>query len=188
MQQEKDLDVLSEQEIFDWLTTPELSEAERLSEARAMQETVAVMAWAVPPSAPSVSLRTRLLERVAQAAPPKVSDAKPFVSPALLSVRADEGKWREISSGIEFKKLFVDKTSDLLTGLYRLAPGASIEAHRHRGHEQTYILQGDCRVGDLVFGPGDFHCATSGSTHESLSTENGTLLLIMSPLEYEAVV
>ncbi len=185
--QEKDRDILSEQEIFDWLTTPELSQAERQGEARAMQETVAVMAWAVPTVSPSVSLRSRLLERVAQNAAPVDSEAKPFISPALLSVRSDEGNWRDIKPGVQFKKLFVDKTNDLLTGLYRLAPGVTIEAHRHRGHEQTYILEGDCRVGELTFGPGDFHCATSGSTHETLSTENGTLLLIMSPLEYEAV-
>ena len=187
MQQEKDLDALSEQEIFDWLTTTELSEAERISETRAMQETVAVMAWAVPQVEPAPALRSRLLQRVAQEADPAVAE-KPFVSPALLSIRADEGKWRELSPGIEFKKLFVDKTNDLLTGLYRLAPGATIEAHRHRGHEQTYILQGDCRVGDLMLGAGDFHCAQAGSTHDTLSTVNGTLLLIMSPLEYEAVV
>jgi anti-sigma factor ChrR (cupin superfamily) len=114
-------------------------------------------------------------------------DAKPFVAPAPLSVRANEGEWRELAPGIEFKKLFVDKANDALTGLYRLAPGATIEAHRHRGHEQTYILQGDCRVGDLAFGPGDFHCAPAGTEHEALSTDNGVLLLIMSPLEYEAI-
>lgn len=187
MQEEKEPDILSGQEIFDWLTTPELSEAERQGEARLIQETAAVMAWAVPVVEPSASLRSRLLAKVAQEAAPTPQEMKPFVSPALLSVRADEGKWREIGPGIEFKKLFVDKTKDILTGLYRLAPGATIEAHRHRGHEQTYILQGDCRVGDLAFGPGDFHCAPAGSQHETLSTVNGTLLLIMSPLEYEAI-
>jgi anti-sigma factor ChrR (cupin superfamily) len=179
--QENNLDVLSEQEIYNWLTTPELSEPERHSELRAIQETVADLAWAVPMVNPPASLRERLLARVA------AEKAAPFVSPALLSVRSDEGEWREIAPGVEFKKLFVDKAKDLLTGLYRLAPGATIEAHRHRGHEQTYILEGDCRVGDLMLGAGDFHCAQAGSLHETLSTVNGTLLLIMSPLEYEAV-
>jgi anti-sigma factor ChrR (cupin superfamily) len=127
-------------------------------------------------------LRERLLARVAEE-----EAAKPFVAPALLSVRANEGKWREISPGVWFKKLFVDKKNDLLTGLYRLAPGAIIEPHRHRGCEQTYILEGDCRVGNQTFGPGDYHCAPAGSTHDILSTVNGALLLIMSPLGYEAV-
>ena len=180
MQHENSFDIFDEQAFQDWATEDLAGE----NEAAVWRGTVAALAFAVPQGAPSAGLRERLLAGVA--APRDVE--KPFVSPALLSVRSDEGNWREILPGVQFKKLFVDKKNDTLTGLYRLAPGATIEAHRHRGYEQTYILEGDCRVGEMVFGAGDFQCAPANSAHETLSTVNGTLLLIMSPLGYEAVV
>ena len=182
MQHENSFDIFDEQAFQDWATEDLAggTEAARAAEVGAWRETAAALALVAPQCAPSAGLRERLLAGVA-------ADAKPFVSPALLSVRSDAGRWREISPGVQFKKLFVDKANDLLTGLYRLAPGATIESHRHRGCEQTYILEGDCRVGEMIFGAGDFHCAPSGSVHDALSTVNGTLLLIMSPLGFEAL-
>jgi anti-sigma factor ChrR (cupin superfamily) len=66
-----------------------------------------------------------------------------------------------------------------------MLPGTSLPAHRHIGAEQLYILEGDCQVHGEVLGPGDFHLAESDTVHESTSTVNGTMFLLIGPQAYE---
>jgi len=107
---------------------------------------------------------------------------------ALLTVPANEGMWEETGiNGITTKRLFVDKKNDSVTMLVRMPPGASYPRHHHGGVEQCYVLEGDIRVGDLVFHAGDYQCAVADSIHGVQSTENGCLLFIISSLHDEVL-
>ena len=44
--------------------------------------------------------------------------------------------------GIEMKILFQDKSSGLLTALFRWQPGTALPLHEHVEIEQTYVLSG----------------------------------------------
>lgn len=69
--------------------------------------------------------------------------------------------------GIEMKILFQDKSSGLLTALFRWEPGTALPLHEHVEVEQTYVLsgsivddKGEVREGDFVWRPkGNRHLA-----------------------------
>lgn len=103
----------------------------------------------------------------------------------INSVRADQGEWEQMLEGVMVKTLHQDETTGLRTSLVRMSPGARLPAHRHIGVEQFYILEGDCHVQGELLGPGDFHIAESNTVHDSTSTVNGTLFLLIGPKGYE---
>jgi anti-sigma factor ChrR (cupin superfamily) len=105
----------------------------------------------------------------------------------FMSVRASEREWQEISEGIQIERLFVDPVSGLQTSLVKMAAGTRLPAHRHRGVEQFFILEGDCVVNGELLGPGDYHRAESGSVHEVTYTEFGTMFLLVAPESWEIV-
>lgn len=186
MQSETVWDALGENALDAWaaeLGPDERHRKNQIMTARALRETVAALAWAVPEVAPSPQLRERLLQRVANTKKPS---APPVVAP-LLTVRATEDSWCEVTLGIRAKRLFVDPTNGQITALYRFAPGAELGSHRHSGHEQCYVLEGDFDINGEHFGPGDFHCATPQSIHSTVRTKHGALVLIVSPAGYEPI-
>jgi anti-sigma factor ChrR (cupin superfamily) len=107
-------------------------------------------------------------------------------APGFLVVRAGEGRWRPTDdAGVSFKILYADRERGTLTTLVRMEPGARIGPHRHRGVEQCLVLEGDVRSGSVGMKAGDFNCSMPGSVHEELVTDDGALLLIVSPEHYE---
>ena len=103
----------------------------------------------------------------------------------MITLRADEGEWVEISSGVLVKLLFTDEANSTVTTLVRLKPGAKMESRLHRNLEQWYVLEGEFWVGSQKLGPGDFYIAMPGSNNNVMTTEKGTLSLIVSPSRYE---
>jgi predicted ChrR family anti-sigma factor len=104
----------------------------------------------------------------------------------MFNAPASEGRWEQTGvAGVEVRRLFVDRTSDRVTMLVRMAAGSSYPGHRHGGAEECYVLQGDLRVGDLHMRAGDYQRAKGGSRHPVQTTEGGCLLLITSSLHDE---
>lgn len=157
--------------------------------AIAFQATVGALAFSPAEATPSPAVRENLSALLAEEGKTKPSDAhfRPSVPPQFLTMRADEGEWREAAAGILVKQLFVDEKAKTVTSLFKLLPGTQIPKHRHHGIEQCYIIEGDFHADDKVLGPGDFHCAMSGSTHKPVYTVNGALVLIVSSEGYEVV-
>lgn len=120
---------------------------------------------------PPPRLRDALLERIAAA--------------RVLSVKAGQGEWEQMMEGVFVKTLHVDAATAIRTSLVRMLPGTNLPAHRHTGVEQIYILEGDCQVHGERLGPGDFHRADADTIHESTSTVNGTMFLLIGPERYE---
>jgi anti-sigma factor ChrR (cupin superfamily) len=81
----------------------------------------------------------------------------------------------------------MDNSSGLATSLVRMRAGTSLPRHRHRGVEQFFVIEGDCRVHGEKLGPGDYHRAETGSVHESTYTLDGTLFLLVAPDSYEVL-
>jgi mannose-6-phosphate isomerase-like protein (cupin superfamily) len=109
-------------------------------------------------------------------------DAMTSPAAGAVSIRVDEGGWTRLVHGIDRKLLFTDPASGTETFLLRFAPGAWLPAHAHRLCEQCLMLEGDVRIGDETFGPGDFHAVPAGTPHPAIVSESGALVLIVGEI------
>ena len=151
-------------------------------ELAAYESIVAELALSAPPQAPAPSLRTKLLGRVATL--DANGNAEPVARPSF-SVRVDEGKWRQTGPGVSVKKLFTDGERGTITSLVRMMPGTSIPRHRHHGTEEIIVLEGDCRVNGQIHTPGDYRNCVAGTVDSAVTTEGGTLFLMIAPERME---
>ncbi|MEW6130004.1 MAG: cupin domain-containing protein [Acidobacteriota bacterium] len=108
-------------------------------------------------------------------------------SPALLTIRKDEGEWLTVSEGVFVKPIFQNPDRGTSTYLIKMSPGTNIERHRHSGFEECMMIEGDFHVDGKVLGPGDYHCASPGSIHDRPYTETGTLFLVVASARYESL-
>lgn len=153
-------------------------------EVAAFNAVLAALALGEAEQSPPATARQKLLARIAAETEAEAERA-PHRDAQFLNLRAAEGRWREVGPGVQVKQLFKDHVQGTVTRLLRLAPGAQVPRHRHCGAEQCYILEGDFHFNELRLGPGDFHVALPGSTHETISSEVGALVLIVAPENYE---
>ena len=138
------------------------------------------LAFVAPPLAPPPSLRDRLLDQIRNERRPSQHITKP-----LTFVRASEGEWIEMASGVMAKVLYFDPISRRATALVRMAPGAVYAPHRHAEPEELYVLEGGCFCGGQELGVGDYHRAEAGTEHYDTSSDEGCLLLIISSPQNE---
>ena len=76
--------------------------------------------------------------------------------------------------------LQLDDTVELGTGfhVYRMPPDMTTRSHRHNGHEQFLILEGELHENDgTIFRAGDLVFYRDGTEHNSF-TPNGCLLAV----------
>ena len=97
-----------------------------------------------------------------------------------VTVRAADVAWKPLCPGVEAKTLYQDAHSR--TWLARLAAGATIPAHAHRGDEECTVLEGAVELDGMVLGPADFQIARAGTSHDVVSSKTGCLLLIRTRL------
>ncbi|MFN0164864.1 MAG: cupin domain-containing protein [Bryobacteraceae bacterium] len=76
--------------------------------------------------------------------------------------------------GVEIKILWREPGGDAFTALFRMAPGSRLPTHRHRGVEQTWVLEGSLVDGDGACTQGNFVWRDAGSVHSAYSP-NGCL-------------
>ncbi len=123
------------------------------------------VAAATLPPAVARALRRRLLERVADA------------DLSHLTIAADQGPWQPFLDGVTIKVL--REHDGRMSYLLRLAPGASLPAHRHRADEECIVLAGELRVGSRVtLGPGGYHLAHRGALHARLTSATGATVFL----------
>jgi anti-sigma factor ChrR (cupin superfamily) len=158
------------------------------AEVQSYQGLVEKLGFSAPLVEPSGSVRDRLFEEL------KTRGSRP-AAPRLdkqalggsLTIRANEGEWREKWKGVFIKRLFVDEAKGTVTTLYKMLPGAHLPRHRHIGVEECLVLEGDYHINGEVLGAGDYHCALPDSVDETLTTVGGTMFLIVSPERMAAV-
>jgi putative transcriptional regulator len=111
--------------------------------------------------------------------------ASPILSEAAAQ-REFGGTWRWIAPGIRLMPLLARDESDTRLDLIRVAPGAALPRHGHRGFESTCVLQGgfadergEYHVGDVAEGDRGFEhrpVALSGTDCICLIATTGRLL------------
>ncbi len=124
------------------------------------------LAQALTPSAPSESLRTRVLTN-ASARPKHL-------------LQAEEGEYVRVLAGVYVKQLRADAQTE--TGLWRLDPGAIIPAHGHKYEEECLVLSGSINYAGRTLVSGDFLGAADGEQQGAISSDTGATLLIRGEL------
>lgn len=127
------------------------------------------------PAAPRSSLRERLMARVEGHTDVRLDPLK-----GLTFVKASEGTWQEVESGVSVKVLFFDPVSRRATALVRMVPGSRYAPHRHAEAEELYVLEGGCFCGGRELRAGDYHRAEAETEHHDTSSNEGCLLLVIS--------
>lgn len=94
-------------------------------------------------------------------------------------VDVDELPWKPTPcDGIDMKILMQDPDSDMMTALFRWAPGAKLTLHEHVALEQTFVLEGSLVDGEGEVTAGNYVWRPTGSRHEAWAP-NGALILSM---------
>lgn len=113
----------------------------------------------------------------------ETADQGDFFPSNLIIVRAAEGSWLAgPAEGVTVKPLFNDPARGTTTYLVRAAPGSRLSRHRHVTADQTFLLEGDGRMGTLVVEAGDFYRAEPGTVHEVSWTDRGCLCLTIASI------
>lgn len=116
-------------------------------------------------------IRDKLLAKVRR------EDTQP---PGLKTVTEADGAWEETSPGNWVKPLRSD--GETVSVLVRLEAGAVFPAHSHSEDEETFVLEGKTRFGEIELAAGDYHFAQKGTEHGAVTTETGCLLFIRTAL------
>ncbi|MEO6393598.1 MAG: cupin domain-containing protein [Pyrinomonadaceae bacterium] len=155
-------------------------------EVRAFRSVVDALALNVPLTAPPAGLRQRLLSSLGE------QDVAEAASSSAATdrwvVRASEGIWQEMEPGVQVKVLYKDKSRDTITTLVKLEAGARIPRHYHDGGEECYVISGDIYDDNISMNAGDYISLMRDTMHSFVSTINGALLLIISPLGHDGAV
>lgn len=156
-------------------------------------DVVELLSYAAEEAAPPAAVRDRLNELLTAepraynpyAPPAKAATAPPQDLPELLTVRRDEGRWFQLHQGVFVKSVFTDPRKGSTSYLVRFEPGAKSPLHRHPQVEECVVIEGDFHVDGKALGPGDYHCAMAGSTHDRPYTVGGALVMIIASEPYE---
>lgn len=115
---------------------------------------------------------------------PKDDHASPqaisLALPDLLaqSQRPDFG-WTLLRADVEEHRLYGDGAAgEPVASVLRYAPGARVPYHRHDGYEHVYILSGSQRDRRGTYRPGTLVINPPGTTHDVVSDDGCTVLLI----------
>jgi quercetin dioxygenase-like cupin family protein len=146
---------------------------DEVADAAVFEPLAAALKPAELPESQRLRMRGRIGELIAQKLPSGMS-----------TLRAAEGEWIEMGPLAKRKVLRVDPIAGNQTVLIRAAPGGVLPRHRHSQDEEFIVLEGTCRIGELLLIAGDAHFASAGSWHEDITTDTGVLVLLRG--EYPA--
>lgn len=107
---------------------------------------------------------------------------------ALVAVGDDTALGRAIEPVTpppSLKARLMDAANDRLTMLVRMNAGTSYPAHRHRGVEECYVLEGDLYGPNFEMRAGDYQRLAGGSVHGVQGTRGGCSLFIVSLMNDE---
>lgn len=155
------------------------------AEVQAFEQVLADLALSAAEAAPPAGLREKLLERITLEAAPQATAAQAAPDSGAISLRKDAGRWRQLAPKVSSKVLYADAQTGLVTSLIKLEAGGYLPRHRHLGVEQMLIVEGECRINDEIFRPGDFRMRPAGTEDVELTTEHGATILLVAPKRFE---
>ena len=150
-----------------------------------IQNLVSLIGYAAPPFSPPSELKAKLLSRIRRET--QLESSRPITVPLA---DYDTLTWESSElPGISFFWLRRDQETGTTVALLKAAPGATFVAHRHRGAEDTLVLQGRCQDQFGQYQAGDFISYPPESLHTGLEAlgEEGCILLIVSHQGFDVV-
>lgn len=109
-------------------------------------------------------IKQRVLRRIAAENTPRHATQQP------------EDGWQPFGAGVHIKLLH--EADGIMSYLLRLAPGASLPAHRHPVDEECVVLEGEVQIGSLRVAAGGFHLGRRGVLHDRLQSAEGALIYL----------
>jgi anti-sigma factor ChrR (cupin superfamily) len=85
--------------------------------------------------------------------------------------------WIETAPGNKMKVIYHDPTTDMLTILAKLEPGAGIPPHEHEDLEQTFVLEGSLVDEEGECTAGNFVIRAKGSRHAPTAPKGCTMVV-----------
>lgn len=149
--------------------------ADGCAECAAVLDAVSTVGGEIALSADPVPVRPALRDRVLAA----VDEASTAAARGFHFVSAGEGDWQHLGDGVQHRRLGSDPITRSISYLVRVAPGASVPSHGHRGTEHCWVVEGDFIVDGRVLRSGDYHRADAGTVHRSLRSETGCTFLVV---------
>ena len=94
------------------------------------------------------------------------------------TVRAADGDWIDLGSGIRIKVLHRDMERRRQTIVLMADPGAVHPAHVHDSDEEIFVVAGDLTIDGEELRAGDFHFSPAMSQHPKETTRDGCTCVI----------
>ena len=183
-------------DLAEWQQHLVSADAPTIREAARFQDVAALAAIClVAPIQPPADLKARIMNKISTSAESsnrpaaKTSPIPPLDIDGFKFVFGrDTGDWISLRvPGASVKLLSLDPARGYAVVLGKLEAGASYPPHKHINTEQVYVVTGDLHIGTQRLGPGDFHQADGGTTHDVNYSETGcTILAIISTADLEA--
>ncbi len=139
---------------------------------------VAAMAAACfQPAEPPAELRERVLAGIADVGAP------PAAEPDFLVLKDQSDDWIPLPGGKIRMKVLSDLPGAAHTSiLFDVDAGGSFPLHRHKGHEELYLISGDVESDGLMLAPGDYLRCAPGTKH-CVSTRGGCRAIVITSRE-----
>lgn len=98
----------------------------------------------------------------------------------LTTIRAHEGEWSDLATGVSSKPLFDDGLTR--SSIVRIAAHThwTVQQHLLAQDEECLLLEGDAFFGDTLLRAGDWQLAPVGSEPLPVSTDKGALIFMRS--------
>ncbi len=127
--------------------------------------------WVAPQGA---LLYLRELHGPREALPAAEARWWPVAGAGVIIVPASEDGWLPFSTGVQVKPLVGN--DEAISMLAHFQPGARVAGHGHVLPEECVMVQGDLYLGDLLLREGEYQLAPTGSRHDSVMSDHGSVL------------
>lgn len=102
------------------------------------------------------------------------------------SIKASELKWRPFNApGFQMARLHLDREKRELSCLVRAEAGLPYPAHRHAGPEEILMLEGELRIGNKIYGPGDYIHTEANSIHPNAESATACMFFLKTSIDNE---
>lgn len=179
------LDLLDEEERR-WVEEQIADCPDLSAELAEFQQAIDTIPYAAPPVSMATNLKDRLFDRIGEEIPPP-SPIQSKTIPTLpdLIVRSCDLNWQPgRAPGVTIAIIHIDPIEREIVGVLKAEPGVRYPLHRHAAIEEIYMLEGDLRIGEEVYGAGDYIRSNPGTIHAP-DTRDGCMFFFHASLDDE---
>lgn len=170
-----------------WVEAQMQADPDLAAEIAEYEAAITTLPYATPQQALPPGLKERVFHRVTGKTPPAATQETPSNISIGQNFNFSHLKWRPFNApGFEMARLHLDRETRELTCLVRAVTGGlSYPAHRHVGSEEILMLEGELRIGDNWYGPGDYIRSAAQSIHPSGASVTACLFFLKTSVDNE---